>query len=900
MPLETGTRLGVLEIKGPLGAGGMGEVYRARDTRLDRDVAIKILPAAFALDADRLMRFEREAKTLAALNHPHIAQIYGLADLPGSPGAPSTDAGHALVMELVEGEDLAAAIARGPLPVGDAVAMAAQIAEALEAAHDAGITHRDLKPANIKVRPDGTIKVLDFGLARPAPPGGGTSSGSLEILNSPTMTSPALTMQGVILGTATYMAPEQAKGKPVDRRADIWAFGCVLYEMLTGRRAFHGDDISDTMVSILRDEPRWQALPDDTPPHVRRLLRQCLEKDVRKRLPHIGIARLELGSGDEPMTAATVPPSWRARAVWALTGAAVVALAAVPLWPRITEPATPTIRFTIEPPAGAAFPGAVGAPRFAMAPDGSALVYQVTLPNGTSQLLLRRLDTPVSRPLPGSDGGEGALRGQQPFFSPDGRYLGFFDEPLGALMKMDLQNGELQTLARMEGTQYGGSWGDDDTLLFATNRTDGVQRVPASGGPSTRVTQADPAQEQHLWPEFLPGGRHFLYFTLSGGAGLSGGAVFIASVDGGTPKRLLETPAAARFAGPDRVLFVRGDSLYAQRLDLDRLELTGEPELLANDVHRTSQGRLAVSASRTGVLVYSAGDRVVAGGDALWVDRAGRPIAGQPPIGEVGSVRLSPDGRLLAFDRFSPGTSGARRELWVRELARGIETRLGPLPDFRSLAFTRDGSRIAFPLPDSAGIAWQPVSGGRPPEILVAGQPMQVMLPHDWTPDGELLYSSAQVEPGVHLLPRPGAAGGPARQVMDVPVSGGAAVSPDGRWVVYALGRAGGRQVFLQPFPDGGSARTTLSPGGATQPRWRADGREVYFLQDRTVYAVRVTTAGGLQVGAPERLFEIPGLLAAGTGALYDVTPDGQRFVVLVPRGSPEPARLTVVVQGRH
>jgi eukaryotic-like serine/threonine-protein kinase len=625
--LVTGTRLGSYEVLGTLGAGGMGEVYRARDTALDRDVAVKVLPDAFANDADRVMRFEREAKTLAALNHPHIAQIYGLTSLSGA-GHPGT---RALVMELVEGEDLAERLGRGPIPVDEALPIAAQIAEALEAAHDAGITHRDLKPANIKLRSDGTVKVLDFGLAKPPAPTG-AASGSVEMMHSPTMTSPALTMQGVILGTAAYMAPEQAKGKPVDRRADIWAFGCVLYEMLTGRRLFQGDDVSETMVAILRDEPDWQTLPPGTPARVRRLLCQCLQKEPRRRLPHIGVARLDLltDADDDPAVATpTLARTWPSRVPWAVAGAAALALVAVSLWPGAPAPAL-SVRFTIEPPRGGAFVGAAGVPRFAVSPDGTALAYQVALQDGTSRLLVRRFDATDSRTLEGTGSDHLGNRGQQPFWSPDGRELGFFDEADGALLKLALETGDIRTIARMPGNQYGGSWADDGAILFSTNQTGGIRRVPAAGGDVQQVTTVDPADpaDQHLWPEVLPDGRHFLFLRSRRSTGslnvaeAGSAAVYIGSLDGGAPKRVVESSVQARFAPPDRLLFVRDGSLYSQRFELSRLELTGQPELVVNDVHFTLTGRLAASVSRTGVLVYSAGEAGGVSGEAVWLDRS--------------------------------------------------------------------------------------------------------------------------------------------------------------------------------------------------------------------------------------------------------------------------------------
>jgi eukaryotic-like serine/threonine-protein kinase len=902
MSLATGTRLGSYEVLGKLGEGGMGEVYRARDTALDRDVAVKILPAAFASDADRVMRFEREAKTLAALNHPGIAQIYGLAELPVGESAGSS---RALVMELVEGEDLSERIARGAIPPEDAVPIAAQIAEALEAAHDAGITHRDLKPANIKVRPEGTVKVLDFGLAKPPAPAG-AASGSVDAMHSPTMTSPALTMQGVILGTAAYMAPEQAKGKPVDRRADIWAFGCVLYEMLTGRRLFHGEDVSDTMVAILRDEPDWQALPPGTPARVRRLLRQCLQKDPRKRLPHIGVARLDLAADADDEPAATTPAqarAWASRVPWAVAGAAAVALVAVPLWPRAPEPApAPSVRFTIEPPRGGAFVGAAGVPRFAISPDGTALAYQVALQDRTSRLLVRRFDTLDSRALEGTGSDAGGNRGQQPFWSADGRELAFFDEVDGALLKLALETGDIRTIARMPGNQYGGSWADDGSILFSTNQTGGIRRVPAAGGDVQQVTTVDPADpaDQHLWPEMFPDGRHFLFLRSRRSTGslnvaeTGSAAVYIGSLDGGAPKRVVDSPVQARFAPPDRLLFVRDGSLYSQRFDPARLELTGQPELLVNDVHYTLAGRLAASVSRTGVLVYSAGDAGGVSGETVWLDRRGDPVPGRPVLPDATNVRLSPDGRLLAFER-GPGRT---RHLWIREIARGVETRLGEMADTRAMAFTREGARIAYPVVGEGGLVWQPVSGGTPPEPLLASAGTQVLIPHDWTADGRLVHTAAITDPGVYLLPGPGAANATPERLLDRGAVGGAQLSPDGRWLALSRGGRGEqRQVFIHPFPDVTAGRWAVSGPGGSHPRWRADGRELYFMDaDRRLLAVSITTEPRLEIGVPQILFAAPTAFSNLGGYPYDVTPDGTTFLVTQRTDAESPAPLVVAI----
>jgi eukaryotic-like serine/threonine-protein kinase len=517
MPLISGTRLGVYEVMSLLGSGGMGEVYRARDTRLNRDVAIKVLPDLFANDVERLARFMREAQTLASLNHANIAAIYGIEE-----SGPSTGSGqaamHALVMELVEGEDLSQRIAQGPIPLDEALAVATQIAEALAAAHEQGIIHRDLKPANVKVRSDGTVKVLDFGLAKAVEASASTSVMAGAILTqSPTLTSP-MTAVGSILGTAAYMAPEQARGRAVDRRADIWAFGCVFYEMLTGARPFKGEDISDVLVSILRDEPDWTRLPVDTPPYIHALLRRCLKKDVQKRLPHLGIVRLELTDGASEPTATTEPHNGRVRrriVVGALSALVAVLVTAIVLVARpdgAKADTVPLLRFQLQPPPGEAFPGANGVPRFAISPDGSRVVFGSARAGVRDQLWIRRLDSVEAVPLKGTESEpQGGLAAQQPFWSPDSRFIGFFDEQTHKLKTLNTEGGLIQTVCDLSGNQYSGSWNRDRTILFSTTDTKGIQRISASDdarrGASRDVSPV--ASIPARWKPFCIFGCHF-------------------------------------------------------------------------------------------------------------------------------------------------------------------------------------------------------------------------------------------------------------------------------------------------------------------------------------------------------------------------------------------------------
>jgi Tol biopolymer transport system component/predicted Ser/Thr protein kinase len=892
MALIPGDKLGPYEIAGPLGAGGMGEVYRATDTKLKRDVAIKVLPANVANDQERLARFQREAEVLASLNHPHIAHVYGIE-------------GDALVMELVEGEDLSQRIARGPIPIDEALPIARQIAEALEAAHDAGIIHRDLKPANIKVRDDGTVKVLDFGLAKaiePAP-----SSGQLA--NSPTITSPAMTMRGVVLGTAAYMAPEQAKGKAVDRRADIWAFGCVLYEMLTGQRTFAGEDVSDTLVSILRDDPRWVALPSNTPPHVRLLLRRCLQRDPQKRLPHIGAARLDLAdadTGEQMKVFAPTPSRWRLAALAAAITAAIVVGVPVFLWTRGEPVAAPAVvKFSIEAPPGSMFTGGNGVPRFAVSPDGTEIVYQID--NGTAaQLFTRRLDAVEGVPLRGTSVDRGGSAMQQAFWSPDGRSLAYFDEDTHQLKRLDRQFGATQVVAAVPGNQYGGAWNDRDVIVFASVATGGIQSVPAAGGAVTQVTKVDPSRHEgtHLWPQFFPDGRHFVYLTsyLDG----TPAALFLASLDGAAPRRLIASEAGGNVAAGDYMFFVREGTTVAQRVDLPAAKLVGDPIVIGEAFAHTAPGRAALSVSKTGVLLYSIGGETGDRFDTRWVDRAGRPVAASPRSlsTRIRALRLSPDGSLLAYIRSSLQAVSGTLEIWVQDTTREVETRVAPSPATPglTLVFAPDSSAIISRSYNNSvyTLLRQRMFGAEPARTIWTGANAELLTAHDWSADGRHVIVNRTNENGngglwtvpVNPLEKPSL-------YMASTVRSGADLSPDGRLLAYTAGAAnfGSGQVFLQTFPDALGGKWPVSGLGGTHPRWRPDGRELYFLVGDQLTAVTVSASPRMEIGVPRTLFSIGGSESRenlGSQYPYDVMPKGDGFVFLAPKNVLE--RMKVVV----
>ena len=595
MAVSPGTRIGPYDIVAPLGAGGMGEVYRARDTKLGREVALKILPEAFASDPDRLMRFEREARTLASLNHPHIAQVYGIED---------SGATRALVMELVAGEDLSARIARGPIPLDEALPIARQIAEALEAAHEAGIIHRDLKPANIKLRDDGTVKVLDFGLAKAldvAPDALGDGA---------TITSPAMTMRGVILGTAAYMAPEQAKGKPVDRRADIWAFGCVLYEMLTGRRTFKGDDLTDTLTAVLRDEPDWTALPAETPPPVRALLRRCLQKDPRQRLPHVGIVRLDLAesvAGGAALESGSAPPSsppmtrprWRERLAWGLVLVAAAAALAMGMRPGERAVADPPLRFTVETPEGVRLVTR-STVYLAVSPNGQQLAFVGQDERGEGALWVHAFGTGRARLL---DGTQGALH---PFWSPDARHLAF--AAAGSLKRIDLQSGAVQTVCELRRAVDGfgmGTWSRDDVILFSDGA---LYQVRASGGVPEPATSVDDGAGdfRHNRPHFLPDGRHFVFSAIN--RDLERSTLRLGELGRLDSRTIGDTASSAEYVQPGLLVYAAGGRVLARPFDAAIGQWTGDPSVLAESVRNLeSQGAAAFSTSRNGALVYDEG-----------------------------------------------------------------------------------------------------------------------------------------------------------------------------------------------------------------------------------------------------------------------------------------------------
>lgn len=867
----------------------MGQVFRATDTRLKRQVAIKVLPPSLAADADRLARFRREAEVLASLNHPNIAAIYGLEEHP------PTNAGRAavtaLVMELVEGDDLAQRLARGAIPLDEALPIATQIAEALEAAHERGIVHRDLKPANVKVRPDGTVKVLDFGLAKALDPAAATVA---EATHAPTVTSPAMTQAGVILGTAAYMSPEQARGKAVDRRADVWAFGAVLFEMVAGRRAFVGDDVAETLANVINREPAWDALPPALPSHVSHTLRLCLRKSTRERIPDIGAVRLALDgafASVAPGAPATPTGAARGRRPWIAAFAATAAL--------VAAMATPTIRHLREasPPLPAEMRFEIATPtseaplEFALSPDGRSLVF-VASGDGPSRLWLRTLDQTAARPLPGTEGAT------YPFWSPDGRSIGFVAG--GALRRLDLGTAASQLLTSVGNAATQGSWGADGTIVFAPTGGSPVQRIAATGGEPVAVTRLDPPRQSgHRAPHFLPDGRHFLFYAL--GTPEAAG-IYLASLDGGTPTHLTAADSGGGFLPPNLVVFTRQGTLMARRLDLAGRALLGDPVTIADRVGAEGIARGGFAVSAAGSVAYREG-----GGRAprqlTWVDRTGRVVgvAGEPDANAPAAPEVSPDGRRVAMWRGVQGNA----DIWLLDLARGGMTRL----TFDAAIETRpvwspDGTRIAFNS-NRTGVydLYVKPSNGSAAEAPVVQSP-NTKLPQDWSTDGRwLLYAEGSRTTGSDLWVVDMAdAGRPPRVVMNTPADERQAqLSPDGRWLAYSTDESGRFEVVVQRFPDAGEKWPVSTSGGGT-PRWRADGRELYFVApDMTMMTAPVrATATAFEAGTPVPLFRARSVDGAGAGNVpeFAVARDG-RFLLNQPVAETTVAPITLILNWR-
>jgi eukaryotic-like serine/threonine-protein kinase len=907
MQLPSGSRLGHYEIRSLLGAGGMGEVYRATDTSLKRDVALKVLPPSFADDADRLARFQREAEVLASLNHPNIAQIHGLEKSDGT---------TALILELVEGPTLADRIAQGPIPPDEALHIAMQIAEALEAAHGRSVVHRDLKPANIKLRPDGTVKVLDFGIAKALEPADGVSGPK-----SPSLTTPAMTQAGILLGTAAYMAPEQARGRQVDQRADIWAFGCVLYEMLTGQAAFGGEDVPMTLARVLANDTDMKSMPGAISPAVRRTIKLCLEKDVRKRIADVRDVKLALAGAFETRDASAEihrpPSSPRSLAARWLIPAAAIALVLVALgtlWsPQRVAPALPETRLAAMAPAEI---GATAEADLALSPNGR---YLVVSPVGhgartvnSSPLWLWRLDSREAKPLAGTEGGF------RPFWSEDGRFV-LATTLQGALKRVDIMGGPAQTLLSAGGVigrNAGGGSSRRDVIVFG-NAEGGLSRISWSGGEPKIITRPPAGgTEHHELPVLLPDGEHFLYFRHAFTP--DGDGIYVGSINA-EPAEQPSTRLIPADDGPvvvtrpgdggSYVLFMRAGTLLAQRFDVATLTVDGDSVPVAADVEGSSgNGWFTASADGT-VLMFRERSQSVPAGTAnlVWVDRNGAEEMIPAPSKAYGSANLSPDGRQIVLD--IRDVESRTVDFWIWDFARQALSRLTTDGAIKTGAvWSPDSQRVGYASATGTTgsglkVSWRAADGASEPVVLdVSGAPTDV------TADHKLVYSGVfpPVDTFMVSLNDPSAA--PTPLLTGPGNEFNATVSPNGAFIAYQSDETGLAEIFVRPFPDTSSGRWQISTGGGTRPLWSPDGRELFYYVERasggsrgtslagSVMAVSIDYEPGFRPGPAHELLSGPYAAPFPGRDVYDITPDGRRFLMIKVADLSEPTNPPLIV----
>jgi serine/threonine protein kinase/Tol biopolymer transport system component len=884
-----GDRLGPYEVLAKLGEGGMGQVFRARDTKLNRNVALKVLPDSFAGDPDRLARFTREAQTLASLNHPNIAHIHGLEESGGV---------RALVMELVEGEDLSQRIARGPIPIDEALPIAKQIAEALEAAHEQGIIHRDLKPANIKVRADGTVKVLDFGLAKAldvGPSGSGGAGGPGASSMSPTLSIHA-TQAGIILGTAAYMAPEQAKGRAVDKRADIWAFGVVLHEMLTGRRLFEDEDISETLAAVLTRDVSTVTLPAATPPRVQRLLARCLERDPRMRLRDIGEARVEIDKAiadvrdDASGAIRTNPesripnpvPVWRRALPWAIAAAAIAA-ASTALWaPWRAEkpPDRPLVRLDVDLGDDVSLPAPTGAgSSVAISPDGTRLAYVSGTP---TRLFIRRLDQPKATELPGTQGAT------QPVFSRDGLWVGFVaGRKVG---KIAVDGGAVVQLGDFTGTR-GVGWSEDGSILIGTQK---LLRIPAGGGAPETIAEPRSGEIGLIAsPEPLPGGRAMLTAVDNPGP-VDKTTIDVITLPDRQRRSLIQGGASPRYLatanGTGHLVYINGATLFAIPFDLKTWSTRGSAVPVVDDIaHDMLVGTGQFDVSRGGTLVY----RKAIGGAAppltlQWLDASGKREAMGAKPAVYRDLSVSPDGSQVALTLLE----GASQDIWVYDVRRDAMTRLtfgGSI--YRTPLWSPDGRHIVFGA-IGKGMYQIRADGGTQPQPLTLSKYLQ--YPSSFSPDGRSLafLEAAQVQT-VPIEAQGGwlKAGAPAPFVTSGSTEGAPSFSPDGRWLAFESEQSGTTEVYVRPFPPRSSesgGQWLVSNSGGSLPRWSRNGHDLLYQSGDQIMAVRYTTNGDAFIAEKPRVWMTK---LGGLAALWDVMPDGNRVAVAAAAGGTEAPR---------
>ncbi|HEY6263887.1 MAG TPA: protein kinase [Candidatus Acidoferrum sp.] len=867
MLLSSGTHLGPYEIIDHLGAGGMGEVYRARDTRLQRAVAIKILPGLFSSDPVRRQRFEREAKTISSLNHHHICVLYDIGHQDGM---------DYLVMELVEGPTLAVRIRSGAMPLDEALLAAKQIADAVEYAHEHGIVHRDLKPSNVIVATDGRVKVLDFGLAKALSP----DPSSVSTDDSPTL-SAISTNAGSLLGTVAYMSPEQAKGKPADHRADIWSFGVVLYEMLAGKRLFTGETTSDTLAAVLRTEPDWSQFPMSTPPAICNLVKRCLKKDPRQRLQAIGDARIALeetiaGLPNESILPAPAPHRWPRVLSWAIAAGLMFAVTVL-AWNYlcVAHISEQPIVSQIAPPENSNFvlSGLDGGPA-ALSPDGKRLAFVAQNADGKQFLWVRPLDASTAQPLAGTDGAT------FPFWSPDSRYLGFISH--GKLNRIDASGGPTLTLCDAA-VGRGAVWSNEGTVLFSPAVNSQLFQVTASGGTPLPVTKLAPDDIAHRWPQILPDGQHFLFYVWSSVANKSG--TYIGALDGGEPKLLIRENSNSVYIAPGSLLYVHQGTLMVQRFDATALRLIGDALPLAE--HVAVNGPLhcgQFTVSQNGLLAYSTANQSAVNNRLLWFDRSGKQVGETGAPSNYAGARISPDGQHLAVAMIARNTSEVG--IWVYDLSRGVETRLtfDDAAGYATPVWSPDGRTIAFSSNRNGAlhIYQKPADGTGAISPLVVDDAVE-QYPA-WSSDSRYLFFS-RIGPqeganfGIWALPFFG-------DRKEFPVVKGQffvdqpSLSPDGKWLAYRSAESGRPEVYIIPF-GGRSGKWQVSSNGGAFPHWRRDGGELYYLggDDKIMAAEISEQEMSLRIGKVSALFQAT--RSVTIGAPFDVTADGKKFLVV-------------------
>jgi Tol biopolymer transport system component len=838
------------EVTSHLGKGGMGEVYRARDSKLGRDVALKVLPEGFASDSERLARFQREARLLASLNHPNIASIHGIEG----------DGSHrVLVLELVEGEDLSQRLGGGPIPIKEAIAIARQVADAIESAHDQGIVHRDLKPANVVVTPDGVVKVLDFGLAKAVE----IDASNSNLSHSPTLLGSSPTMAGVILGTAAYMSPEQARGKRVDRRADIFAFGCLFYEMLTGRQAFSGDTVSDTLAAVLRAEPDWALLPKDTPRAVVKLLKRCLEKDPRLRLRDIGEARIVLENVergvevDEPAPAPMADALAKRGRAWLPWAIAILAIiAAVAIFARsqrdttpLATPALTQLSMLLPPGASLALRGQNPAPP-SISPDGRRIVFGVSSQGG-STLFVRSLDQADAVELPGTEGAA------YPFWSPDSRQIAFF--AAGKLKRVDASGGPATTIADAA-LGKGGTWAADGTIYFAPTYASGIFRVSSNGGAASAVTVADSAlgEVSHRFPRMLPDQKHFLYLSRAvsartGSQGDVGIKLKIASVDGKDVRAIMPAESNALFSN-GRLLFTRNAFLVAQTFNPHTFELSGDPVPLASHVRSIPGASWSIfDVSESGTMIYQGG-AAVEGTQLTWVDLKGQKLG---VLGDAAQhddpIRISPDETQVTVAIFD--TRVGTPDVWVYDVKRNVRTRFttDPAAD-NNPVWSPDGSRIVFASTRRGHVELyvKSIGGSKPEEPFYAGAGDN--FPTTWTPDGKYVISAQLVSGGGWKIIAIPVGGGAGRAIITLATGFGCVCSPSGRWIAYDSGDSGTRETYVVPI-RGSGRKWQVSTAGGFAPRWV--GNHLYYYNERALLRTEISENDStISIGSEETAFQ--------------------------------------------